>query len=60
MQLFVECFSCTSAIKIFTFKFFCCHIFVLLGFAAFGQGKVAPFGQNMTAPGITNNPFLVS
>ncbi|XP_056099285.1 arf-GAP domain and FG repeat-containing protein 1a isoform X4 [Rhinichthys klamathensis goyatoka] len=30
------------------------------GFAAFGQGKVAPFGQNMTAPGVTNNPFLVS
>ncbi|XP_067306438.1 arf-GAP domain and FG repeat-containing protein 1a isoform X3 [Pseudorasbora parva] len=28
------------------------------GFAAFGQGKVAPFGQNMTAPGVTNNPFL--
>ncbi|XP_067221520.1 arf-GAP domain and FG repeat-containing protein 1a isoform X2 [Chanodichthys erythropterus] len=28
------------------------------GFAAFGQGKVAPFGQNMTGPGITNNPFL--
>ncbi|XP_077064083.1 arf-GAP domain and FG repeat-containing protein 1a isoform X4 [Siphateles boraxobius] len=25
------------------------------GFAAFGQGKVAPFGQ---APGVTNNPFL--
>ncbi|XP_026137911.1 arf-GAP domain and FG repeat-containing protein 1a isoform X2 [Carassius auratus] len=28
------------------------------GFAAFGQGKVTPFGQNMTAPGVTNNPFL--
>uniref|UniRef100_A0A671MG11 Arf-GAP domain and FG repeat-containing protein 1-like n=1 Tax=Sinocyclocheilus anshuiensis TaxID=1608454 RepID=A0A671MG11_9TELE len=28
------------------------------GFAAFGQGKVTPFGQNMT-PGVTNNPFLV-
>ncbi|KAM9469679.1 arf-GAP domain and FG repeat-containing protein 1a isoform 2-T2 [Clarias gariepinus] len=30
------------------------------GFAAFAQGKaaVAPFGQNMGAPGITNNPFL--
>ncbi|XP_016363228.1 arf-GAP domain and FG repeat-containing protein 1-like isoform X1 [Sinocyclocheilus anshuiensis] len=27
------------------------------GFAAFGQGKVTPFGQNMT-PGVTNNPFL--
>lgn len=41
--------------------FFCSHLFVLLGgFAAFGQGKVAPFGQNMTGPGITNNPFLVS
>ncbi|KAG1952214.1 arf-GAP domain and FG repeat-containing protein 1a isoform X2 [Pimephales promelas] len=26
------------------------------GFAAFGQGKGAPFGQ--TAPGVTNNPFL--
>ncbi|RXN18729.1 arf-GAP domain and FG repeat-containing 1-like isoform X6 [Labeo rohita] len=29
------------------------------GFAAFGQGKVAPFGQNIVAPGVTNNPFLV-
>lgn len=31
------------------------------GFAAFGQGKaaVAQFGQNMVAPGVTNNPFLV-
>uniref|UniRef100_A0A8C1CW75 ArfGAP with FG repeats 1a n=1 Tax=Cyprinus carpio carpio TaxID=630221 RepID=A0A8C1CW75_CYPCA len=29
------------------------------GFAAFGQGKVTPFGQNMTAPGVANNPFLV-
>ncbi|XP_076831974.1 arf-GAP domain and FG repeat-containing protein 1a isoform X2 [Brachyhypopomus gauderio] len=30
------------------------------GFAAFGQGKavVTPFGQNMAAAGITNNPFL--
>ncbi|XP_060799242.1 arf-GAP domain and FG repeat-containing protein 1a isoform X2 [Neoarius graeffei] len=30
------------------------------GFAAFGQGKaaVAQFGQNMAAPGVTNNPFL--
>uniref|UniRef100_A0A8C2PV21 ArfGAP with FG repeats 1a n=1 Tax=Cyprinus carpio TaxID=7962 RepID=A0A8C2PV21_CYPCA len=28
------------------------------GFAAFGQGKVTPFGQNMTAPGVANNPFL--
>ncbi|XP_073673606.1 arf-GAP domain and FG repeat-containing protein 1a isoform X2 [Garra rufa] len=28
------------------------------GFAAFGQGKVTPFGQNMAAPGVTNNPFL--
>uniref|UniRef100_A0A673KKJ9 Arf-GAP domain and FG repeat-containing protein 1-like n=1 Tax=Sinocyclocheilus rhinocerous TaxID=307959 RepID=A0A673KKJ9_9TELE len=28
------------------------------GFAAFGQAKVTPFGQNMTAPGVTNNPFL--
>ncbi|XP_051535699.1 arf-GAP domain and FG repeat-containing protein 1-like isoform X6 [Myxocyprinus asiaticus] len=28
------------------------------GFAAFGQGKVTPFGQNMTAPGVTNNPFV--
>ncbi|KAF4104324.1 arf-GAP domain and FG repeat-containing protein 1a isoform X2 [Onychostoma macrolepis] len=28
------------------------------GFAAFGQGKVTPFGQNMTVPGVTNNPFL--
>ncbi|XP_059390133.1 arf-GAP domain and FG repeat-containing protein 1-like isoform X2 [Carassius carassius] len=28
------------------------------GFAAFGPGKVTPFGQNMTAPGVANNPFL--
>lgn len=28
------------------------------GFAAFGQGNVTPFGQNMVAPGVTNNPFL--
>ncbi|XP_051965853.1 arf-GAP domain and FG repeat-containing protein 1-like isoform X8 [Xyrauchen texanus] len=28
------------------------------GFAAFGQGKVTPYGQNMTAPGVTNNPFV--
>ncbi|KAK2880824.1 hypothetical protein Q8A67_018092 [Cirrhinus molitorella] len=28
------------------------------GFAAFGQGKVPQFGQNMTAPGVTSNPFL--
>nr|AAH56768.1 ArfGAP with FG repeats 1 [Danio rerio] len=28
------------------------------GFAAFGQGKVPPFGQNMVGPAVTNNPFL--
>ncbi|XP_051963332.1 arf-GAP domain and FG repeat-containing protein 1-like isoform X5 [Xyrauchen texanus] len=28
------------------------------GFAAFGQGKVTQFGQNMAAPGVANNPFL--
>ncbi|XP_073719015.1 arf-GAP domain and FG repeat-containing protein 1a isoform X2 [Misgurnus anguillicaudatus] len=28
------------------------------GFNAFGPGKVTPFGQNMMAPGVTNNPFL--
>ncbi|XP_026082470.1 arf-GAP domain and FG repeat-containing protein 1-like isoform X4 [Carassius auratus] len=28
------------------------------GFAAFGPGKVTPFGQNMTAPGVANNPFM--
>ncbi|XP_051521215.1 arf-GAP domain and FG repeat-containing protein 1a isoform X3 [Myxocyprinus asiaticus] len=28
------------------------------GFAAFGQGKVTQFGQNMAAPGVPNNPFL--
>lgn len=36
------------------------YFFLFLGgFTAFGQGKVTPFGQNMTAPGVTNNPFLV-
>ncbi|XP_065136782.1 arf-GAP domain and FG repeat-containing protein 1a isoform X2 [Paramisgurnus dabryanus] len=28
------------------------------GLNAFGPGKVTPFGQNMMAPGVTNNPFL--
>ncbi|XP_021337019.1 arf-GAP domain and FG repeat-containing protein 1a isoform X3 [Danio rerio] len=28
------------------------------GFAAFGQGKVTPFGQNMVGQAVTNNPFL--
>ncbi|XP_057206467.1 arf-GAP domain and FG repeat-containing protein 1a isoform X2 [Triplophysa rosa] len=28
------------------------------GFTAFGQDMVTPFGQNMTVPGLTNNPFL--
>ncbi|XP_056613521.1 arf-GAP domain and FG repeat-containing protein 1a isoform X2 [Triplophysa dalaica] len=27
-------------------------------FTAFGQDMITPFGQNMTAPGLTNNPFL--
>lgn len=39
----------------------CVHVSIGGGFAAFGQGKaaVAQFGQNMAAPGVTNNPFLV-
>lgn len=38
------------------------NVLLLGGFSAFGQAKpvVTHFGQGMSGPGVSSNPFLVS